>query len=78
MVFNIFLMCTFVLCFSIFWYAFHIRSSMSSSVDFFESLIDEDGRFAELNCQESAQRAQRRRVNTNTVQRPRPLIQGNH
>nr|CAB3508078.1 unnamed protein product [Spodoptera littoralis] len=33
----------------------HVRSSMNSSVDFFESLIDEDGRFAELNCQEPRQ-----------------------
>ncbi|CAH0728263.1 unnamed protein product, partial [Brenthis ino] len=60
----------------VFWYATHIHSSMNSSVDFFESLIDEDGRFAEPNCQEPAQQAQRRRVNT--VQRPRPLIQGRY
>ncbi|CAH2094408.1 unnamed protein product [Euphydryas editha] len=58
----------------IFWYVFNARLSMNSSVDFFESLIDEDGRFAELNCQEPPQRGQRRQ--TNTVQRARPLIQG--
>ncbi|CAG9565288.1 unnamed protein product [Danaus chrysippus] len=55
------------------WYAFHVRLSMNSSVDFFESLIDEDGRFSDLNCQEPSQRTPRRR-NT-TVQRPRPLVQ---
>ncbi|XP_047523317.1 BTB/POZ domain-containing protein 6-B isoform X1 [Pieris napi] len=54
------------------WYAFYARSSMNSSVDFFESLIDEDGRFSELNCQEPTQRAPRRRPN---VQRIRPQIQ---
>lgn len=42
---------------------------MNSSVDFFESLIDEDGRFSELNCQEPNQRDHR-----NT--RARLLVQG--
>ncbi|XP_049877932.1 BTB/POZ domain-containing protein 6-B isoform X1 [Pectinophora gossypiella] len=38
------------------WYA-HVQSSMNgSSVDFFESLIEEDGRFAEQNWQESTLR----------------------
>ncbi|XP_026734863.1 BTB/POZ domain-containing protein 6-like isoform X1 [Trichoplusia ni] len=52
------------------WYAchLHVRSSMNSSVDFFESLIDEDGRFAELNnCQEPRERGYR--------PRPRQLAQ---
>ncbi|XP_013192203.1 BTB/POZ domain-containing protein 6-B isoform X1 [Amyelois transitella] len=55
---------------SIVWYACHLqlRSSMnSSSVDFFESLIDEDGRFSELNCQDPPQVRQR--------PRHRPMIQ---
>ncbi|KPJ18073.1 hypothetical protein RR48_11921 [Papilio machaon] len=54
----------------LFWYAFQSRSPMNSSVDFFESLIDEDGRFAELNCQEPSHREHQ-----NT--RSRPLVQGN-
>ncbi|CAK1552302.1 unnamed protein product [Leptosia nina] len=54
------------------WYALYTRSSMNSSVDFFESLIDEDGRFSELNCQEP-QRVQRQRP---SVQRMRPHPQG--
>ncbi|XP_038206449.1 BTB/POZ domain-containing protein 6-B isoform X2 [Zerene cesonia] len=45
---------------------------MNSSVDFFESLIDEDGRFSELNCQEPTQRVQRHRP---SVQRIRPQVQ---
>ncbi|XP_045502703.1 BTB/POZ domain-containing protein 6-B isoform X1 [Colias croceus] len=54
------------------WYALYTRSSMNSSVDFFESLIDEDGRFSELNCQEPTQRAPRHRP---SVQRIRPQVQ---
>ncbi|CAB3246194.1 unnamed protein product [Arctia plantaginis] len=52
------------------WYAchhIHVQSSMNSSVDFFESLIDEDGRFAELNSQEPQ---------WGYRSRPRPLPQG--
>ncbi|CAG9106013.1 unnamed protein product [Plutella xylostella] len=43
------------------WYACKIqeKSSMNSSVDFFENLIDQDGRFAELNCQENTHRGGR-------------------
>lgn len=59
--------------YSIVWYALYSRSSMNSSVDFFESLIDEDGRFSELNCQEPAQGAPQRRP---IIQRIRPQIQG--
>lgn len=40
---------------------------MNSSVDFFESLIDEDGRFAELNSQEPQ---------WGYRSRPQPLPQG--
>lgn len=55
---------------SFIWYACHLhtQSSMNSSVDFFESLIDEDGRFAELNCQEPIQRRQRSRHRQQNIQ----------
>ncbi|XP_050672013.1 BTB/POZ domain-containing protein 6-B isoform X2 [Leptidea sinapis] len=43
---------------------------MNASVDFFESLIDEDGRFSEVNtCQEPSQRVHRQRI---SIQRIRP------
>lgn len=66
--------------YSFIWYA-NVRSSMNgSSVDFFESLIEEDGRFAELNWHEptlrnvqgQSQRSQQRTQRARALSIDRP------